>query len=169
MESLKAAGYVFLATLVTALVIVCLVSLPLQIAMIIIGAKYKDECSVEPLIPIYLIVAGAFGLVANCCSCGIRYQEGGQSEERSVNPMQLVVQLFIFAWFVCGNVWIYTNYQPNYDDTESAEYCNKTLYLFAFWATTSYHIITGLVLTCLCVAGVCAATKTCLQYMSIYP
>ena len=117
----------------------------------------------EPLIPIYLIVAGAGGLVANCCYCRIKYQD-----EESVNLIQPVAQVFIFAWFVCGNVLIYTNYQPNYDDPESAEYCNKTLYLFAFWATTSYHIITGLVLTCLCVAGVCAATMTCLQYMSIY-
>ena len=126
---------------------------------VFIGAKYTDQCAVEPLIPIYLIVTGACGLVANCCSGGTRYQEGGQREEGSVNPIQLVVQLFVFAWFVCGNVWIYTNYQPNYDDPESAEYCNKTLYLFAFWATTSYYIITGLALTCFCVYGFCAATE----------
>jgi len=130
---------------------------------VFIGSKYKDECPVEPLIPIYLIVAGAGGLVANCCSCGIRYQEGGQGEERSVNPIQSVVQLFTFAWFICGNVWIYKNYQPNYDDPESADYCNKTLYLFAFWVTNSYYIIFGLVLTCFCVAGTCAATAMCLQ------
>ena len=128
---------------------------------VFIGAKYKDECPVEPLIPIYLIVAGAFGLVANCCSCGIRYKEGGQSEERSVNPMQLVVQLFIFAWFVCGNVWIYTNYQPNYDDAESAEYCNKTLYLFAFWVTNSYYLIFVLVLICFCVTVAFAVRMIC--------
>ena len=128
---------------------------------VFIGAKYKDECPEEPLIPIYLIVAGAFGLVANCCSCGIRYQEGGQSEERSVNPMQLVVQLFIFAWFVCGNVWIYTNYQPNYDDAESTEYCNKTLYLFAFWATNSCYVIFVLVLICFCVTVAFAVRMIC--------
>ena len=130
---------------------------------VFIGAKYNDECPVEPLIPIYLIVAGACGLVANCFSCGTQYQRGGQREEGSIFPIQLVVQLFIFAWFVCGNVWIYTNYQPNYDDPESAEYCNKTLYLFAFWATTSHYIISGLVLTCFCVCGLCAATSACMQ------
>jgi len=124
---------------------------------VLIGVKYQDECPVEPLIPIYLIVAGACGLVGNCCSCGIRYQEGDQGGERSVNPLQLVVQLFVFAWFVCGNVWIYSNYQPNYADQESADYCNKTLYLFAFWVTNSYYIIHGLVLTCLCVGGTCVA------------
>lgn len=130
---------------------------------VFIGCKYEDECPVEPLIPIFLIVAGAFGLFANCCSGGVRYQEGGQREEGSVNPLQSVVQLFTFAWFICGNVWIYKNYQPNYADPESADYCNKTLYLFAFWATTSYYIIFGLVLTCFCVAGTCAATTMCLQ------
>jgi len=128
---------------------------------VFIGTKYKDECPVEPLIPIYLIVAGACGLVGNCCSCGARYQEGGQREEGSVNPIQLVVQLFVFAWFVCGSVWIYSNYEPNYADQESADYCNKTLYLFAFWVTNSYYIISGLVLICFCVAGIFAAIKNC--------
>ena len=113
----------------------------------------------EPLIPIYLIVAGAGGLVANCCSCGVRYQEGGQREEGSVNPIQLVVQLFTSAWFICGSVWIYTNYQPNYADPDSSDYCNKTLYLFAFWVITSYYIVSGLVLTWSCVAATFAATK----------
>jgi len=79
-----------------------------------------------------------------------------------------MVQLFMFAWFVCGSVWIYTNYQPNYADPESADYCNKTLYLFAFWVTTSYHIVSGVVLTCFCVASFFAATKTCIKCMSNY-
>ena len=108
------------------------------------------------MIPIYLIVAGAAGLVANCCSCGIKYQG-----VESINPVQLVAQLFILAWFVCGNVWIYTNYQPNYDDAESTEYCNKTLYLFAFWATNSCYVIFVLVLICFCVTVAFAVRMIC--------
>ena len=123
------------------------------------GAKYKDECPVEDMIPLYLIVAGAAGLFGNCCSCGIRFGSGGgDGEEKSVNPVQAIVQLFLFAWFVCGNVWIYANYEPNYTDPASADYCNKTLYLFAFWVTNSYYIIFGLVMVCVCLAGTCAAT-----------
>ncbi|KAL9953437.1 hypothetical protein ACROYT_G040858 [Oculina patagonica] len=152
-----ASAIVFLVTLVTAIFIVCLATIPLQIAMIVIGAKYKDECPVEDMIPLYLIVAGAAGLFANCCSCGIRYSGGDDDEEKTVNPVQAIVQLFLFAWFVCGNVWIYTNYEPNYTDPESADYCNKTLYLFAFWVTNSYYIIFGLIMVCVCLGGTCVA------------
>ncbi|XP_073461291.1 uncharacterized protein [Aquarana catesbeiana] len=37
----------------------------LSIAMIVIGALYIDKCSIEPMIPIYLIVAGAIHLVGS--------------------------------------------------------------------------------------------------------
>ncbi|KAJ7370662.1 hypothetical protein OS493_030776 [Desmophyllum pertusum] len=158
MEGLKAHGLVFLLTLVTAIVIMCLATFPLQIAMIVIGAKYKDECPVEDMIPIYLIVAGSAALFSNCCTCGITYKQRGNQEEQSVNPLQIVVQFFLFAWFICGNVWIYKNYEPNYTDPESPDYCHKTLYLFAFWVTNSYYIIFGLVLTCVCLAGTCAGS-----------
>ncbi|XP_020619607.1 uncharacterized protein LOC110057373 isoform X2 [Orbicella faveolata] len=162
LEALTAAASLSSATPLTALVISCLAALPLQISMIAIGAKYKDECPVEPSIPIYLIVAGAGGLVANCCSYGTRYQDGAEGEERCVNAiLQLVVQPFIFACFVYGNVLIYRNRQPNYADPESAYYCNKTLYLFAFWATNSYYIIFVLVLTRVCVVGFITVRMIC--------
>ena len=119
-----------------------------------LGAKYKDECPVEDMIPIYLIVAGAAGLFGNCCSCGIKFQQSGE-DEQTINPLQSLVQLFLFAWFICGNVWIYTNYEPNYTNPESPDYCHKTLYLFAFWVTNSYYIIFGFILVCLCFVGTC--------------
>ncbi|KAG9328726.1 hypothetical protein JZ751_011329 [Albula glossodonta] len=35
------------------------------------------------------------------------------------------------------NVWIYSIYPANYNETQTdIPYCNKTLYLFAFWITT---------------------------------
>ena len=107
----------------------------------------------ENMIPIYLIVAGAAGIFANCCTCGIRYNNGNE-EERSVNPLQAVVQTFLLAWFVCGNVWIYEIYEPNYTDPSSNDFCNKTLYLFAFWVTNSYYIIFGIVLLIMCLVGI---------------
>ena len=119
------------------------------------GTKYSDECPVENMIPIYLIVLGSTSLFYTCCVGGSRgYQSynpsGDQGEEQSVNPIRLLLDLFLLAWFICGYVWIYRNYQPNYDDPESDDYCNKTLYLFAFWASTSYLIASGigLLLTC---------------------
>jgi len=116
-----------------------------------LGTIFKDECPVENMIPIYLIVTGSAGVVANCCSCFIgrnRDPDSGEIKWEAVHPdpCKIFLQFFLFVWFICGNVWIYRNYQPNYDDPESTDYCNKTLYLFAFWATNSYYIIFVLVL-----------------------
>jgi len=77
------------------------------------GAKYKDDCPVESMIPIYLIVAGAVGIVTNCCNCGFKYTGSGDGEEKQINPLQAVVQLFLSAWFICGSVWIYELHRPH--------------------------------------------------------
>lgn len=108
------------------------------------------------MIPIYLIVAGAASLFANCCTCGVKYNQQ-ENDGQTVNPLQAFVQFFLFAWFICGNVWIYTNYEPNYTDPSSLGYCHKTLYLFAFWATNSAYILHGFVLVCFCCLGTCTA------------
>ncbi|XP_078350688.1 transmembrane protein 272-like [Oculina patagonica] len=165
METLIKYGSVFLITILITSFIVGLATIPLKIAMIVIGVKYKDECPVEDMIPIYVIVAGAGGLFTNCCCCcigmgynrGMRNSSGRDNEDRDKNPIERIVQTLLFAWFVCGNVWIYTNYEPNYTDPGSENYCNKTLYLFAFWVTNTYYIIYGLVMVCVCLGGTLAA------------
>ena len=45
-------------------------------------------------------------------------------------------------------MWIYSIYQPNYNKntTHVDPYCDKTLYLFAFWTTTLVYILLALFL-----------------------
>lgn len=125
------------------------------------GAKYKNECPVEDKIPIYLIVAGAVGVFRNLISLGQRAKQSDneqEGEEKKKRPLESILDCFLFVWFICGNVWIYQNYQPKYDDPfNSDEYCNKTLYLFAFWVTTATYILFGVMCCCLCCVGICAA------------
>lgn len=124
------------------------------------GAKYKNQCPVEDKIPIYLIVAGVVGVFRNLISLGQRVKqrdnedEEGQSRKR---PLESFLDCFLFVWFICGNVWIYQNYHPNYTDTDNPNYCHKTLYLFAFWVTTSMYIVVGVLCCCVCCVGICAA------------
>ncbi|XP_068683379.1 uncharacterized protein [Montipora foliosa] len=101
MEGLTA---VFFGTLLHSFMIVSCAQFPLFIADIVLGVKYKDECPVDKMIPIYLIVYGAANLFASCCVCFVVRQKSGGDEERSVNPVQAVVQLFLTSWFVCGSV-----------------------------------------------------------------
>eukprot|EP00794_Sanderia_malayensis_P007034 gene7034-7823_t len=66
-----------------------LILLALPMAMIVIGAQYKNECPVEPFIPIYLIVGGAIGMlktVMALCQRTINAEDGenDQTEEQSM-------------------------------------------------------------------------------------
>lgn len=138
----------------------------MPIAQIAIGTIYLNECPREHYIPIYLIVVGVFGLILSLLSCLPCAKE---SEEGTSNPLSTIcttwnslTSVFLFCWFIAGNVWIYSIYQPNYtkNATDVSSYCNKTLYLFAFWTTTLVYILIGLffvcgflVLLCFCLCG----------------
>lgn len=105
----------------------------------------------ENMIPFYLIIGGSFGLSSIYFLLG-----GGKvtccDNETTANPLvaNSLMQLFLFAWFIAGNVWIYKNYEPNYADPSSPDFCHKTLYLFAFWVTNSRHILFGVVFCIMC-------------------
>lgn len=49
-----------------------------------------------------------------------------------------------------GCVWIYRIYKPNYTDRTKGEFCDPTLYQFAFWLVTSVYLIIGLLISCMC-------------------
>ncbi|XP_061565547.1 transmembrane protein 272-like [Cololabis saira] len=138
----------------------------LPIAQIAIGAVYLHDCPRQPYIPIYLIVVGVFGIILSVLPC-----LPGTQDPKDAPPTPLgrictcwnsLTSIFLFCWFITGNVWIYSIYQPNYNKTTTAvdPFCDKTLYLFAFWSTTLIYILLGLflligfcVLFCFCLCG----------------
>ncbi|KAM9836925.1 transmembrane protein 272 [Aulostomus maculatus] len=130
-------------------------------AQIAIGAVYLDECPAQKYIPIYLMVVGVFGLVLTILSCLPCAQE---PKDGTTNPLSRVCAIwnsltsfFLFCWFIAGNVWIYSIYEPDYNkNTTNVDlYCNKTLYLFAFWTTTLVYILLLLFLFVGCCVLVC--------------
>ncbi|XP_019898902.2 transmembrane protein 272-like isoform X3 [Esox lucius] len=136
------------------------------VANIVIGSVYLNDCPRQPYIPIYLIVLGAMGVVpvfSSCC-CLISTPDSTSSLKVLCNICSGLVSLFLLCWFICGNVWIYSIYQPNYNKNIpnynqtliNNLYCNRTLYLFAFWSNIlAYLILLGLcvVLCCGCCCG----------------
>ena len=51
--------------------------------------------------------------------------------------------------FVClGAVWVYSTHYPNYNPTSGEQYCQKTVYLFAYWFTNLSWVAVGLMLLC---------------------
>ena len=54
-----------------------------------------------------------------------------------------------------GNVWIYEMFDDYVaDDTAHPRYCHRTLYLFAFWVTTSAYILMTCFVCCVSVTGI---------------
>lgn len=120
----------------------------MPIAQIAIGAVHLDDCPRQHYIPIYLIVVGVFGLVLSLLSCLPCAKKSEDPISRLCTAWNSLVSFFLFCWFIAGNVWIYSIYQPNYNkNTTSVDaYCDRTLYLFAFWTTTLVYILLGVFL-----------------------
>uniref|UniRef100_A0A3Q2V809 Si:dkey-19b23.12 n=1 Tax=Haplochromis burtoni TaxID=8153 RepID=A0A3Q2V809_HAPBU len=121
----------------------------LNIPQLAIGGIYLHECPRQHYIPIYLIVLGVFSVFSVLLSCLPCSKE---PEEGTSNPLNTIYKawtsltiLFYICWVIAGDVWIYSIYQPNYDKntTNVDPYCNKTLYLFAFWINTLFNISVG--------------------------
>uniref|UniRef100_A0A673AGS9 Si:dkey-19b23.12 n=2 Tax=Sphaeramia orbicularis TaxID=375764 RepID=A0A673AGS9_9TELE len=129
----------------------------MPIAQITIGAVYLDECPVQTYIPVYLVVLGVFGLMLtllSCLPCAQQPKDGPPNPlNRLCTAWNSLTSFFLFCWFIAGNVWIYSIYQPNYNrnTTHLDSYCHRTLYLFAFWTTTLVYVLLGLFL----VGGCC--------------
>ncbi|XP_075427304.1 transmembrane protein 272-like isoform X2 [Ascaphus truei] len=133
-------------------VIFGLVWTALGIAMIVIGAIHINQCNIEPYIPIYLIVAGAFSF-----SFWVLFPlEFCLPKARKI--LSVLVALFCFAWFIAGSVWVfrvYNTYPGN---------CDRTLYLFAFSILIIHYIFIGLgivfsLIFCFCVGRTACCRK----------
>ncbi|XP_041740951.1 transmembrane protein 272-like [Coregonus clupeaformis] len=104
---------------------------------------------------------GAFGLALALLSCLPCAQDSDGIDPNPLNHLcttwSTLASFFLFCWFISGNVWIYSIYQPNFNQTLTEDpYCNKTLYLFAFWTTTLAYVVLGLLLLGGCCMLVCA-------------
>uniref|UniRef100_A0A3Q2Q9U1 Uncharacterized protein n=1 Tax=Fundulus heteroclitus TaxID=8078 RepID=A0A3Q2Q9U1_FUNHE len=125
------------------------------------SAVYLDECPVQAEIPIYLIVLGVLQLVvmftAGCCNP--LKPDSLKKPKLTWIIWRSILTMFFFCWFITGNVWIYSIYEPSYNKntTDVNSYCNKTVYLLSFWITTLVYILLGLFLLagCLLLSALC--------------
>ncbi|XP_064489758.1 transmembrane protein 272-like [Ornithodoros turicata] len=132
--------------------------LPLHIAMIVVGALYLNDCPVEKFIPIFLVTGGTVGTVKdilNICKRRSENEEG--TAQIGISCCTGILYTFMFGWFIAGCVWVFGNYQPDFDDPTSAKYCNKTLYNFAFGTLIASFALTGFMCLRECCMKACAS------------
>ncbi|XP_066275118.1 transmembrane protein 272-like [Branchiostoma lanceolatum] len=138
------------------------------VAMIAMGALsvYLQDCPIQRMIPIYLLVFGCFALLKSLISLfeRCRNHHDNESEKNAKpNPLEGLISCFLFAWFIAGNYWIYSVYTTvNSTDPLDANFCQPILYQFAFWVTTAMYIVVGLfvlVTFCCCCTVCCMISK----------
>ncbi|RVE67248.1 hypothetical protein OJAV_G00115720 [Oryzias javanicus] len=78
-----------------------------MIAAVGVGILHRDQCPLEPHIPVYLTVTGASGI----CSL-----------------------LACFTWLITGSFWVYSVYPPSSSGWDRS--CHRTTYMLAFTVTT---------------------------------
>lgn len=124
----------------------------LSIAMVIVGSMHVDNCPVEPKIPIYLIVAGVFHLMAFVL---IPLK---MVAEKVAYCIESVLGIFSFCWFIAGSVWVFRVYQEN------PRRCNDLAYKCAFGILIFEYIflafVVGVICLLTCCAGLLAAADT---------
>ncbi|XP_029177460.1 uncharacterized protein LOC114945394 [Nylanderia fulva] len=128
------------------------VTIVVPICMMVIGGLYLYDCPQGEYIPVYLLVGGGFGVFKQLLtlSARVRQRQEERDEERiRQSPTQTLINCFMLGWFIIGSMWVYKEYEPNYDPA-LGKYCNKTLYLFAFWLITSVYICLGIITAGLC-------------------
>ncbi|RWS05939.1 uncharacterized protein B4U79_01304, partial [Dinothrombium tinctorium] len=133
--------------------------------MILIGASYMDQCRAEN-IPTFLLVGGLVWVLKNLlkfwssCRSNTSDPEAEADNQARQKRHESLLNCFLFGWFIAGCVLVYRIYPPNYTDPSDPNYCNRTVYLYAFWLVTSTFIIFGLFMGCLCCLTVSAVLSS---------
>ncbi|XP_073419329.1 transmembrane protein 272-like [Dendrobates tinctorius] len=122
--------------------------------MITIGVLYKNECPLKPLIPIYLIVAGA-SYILTILLLPLRY-----SCRQLCAVLEVFLLIFIICWLITGSVWVFSIHLVY------PLLCNTVLYQFSFGVLVFQYIYIVIVSVTLvlviCFTGFKSLTKASL-------
>ncbi|CAF1016318.1 unnamed protein product [Adineta ricciae] len=137
-----------------ALLVVLIISTFLPMAALTIGQIYKSECPIQPWIPRWVTVFGSVGLSASCLMFVILFINFKWHPEKEIGKYVsgciLCLLLFFFlAWLIAGSVWIFSvKPKIQFVQTNATNYCQETLYKFAFGLTLAQYSLIGVLMCC---------------------
>ena len=134
-----------------------------------IGSAYYGQCSIEPLIPIFMIVFGLCGILKSTeilikhlivcfkCSCLARWKRHSKLKYLFIvwRVLDAIFNLISLAWVIAGSYWIFHVYGELQDSRFDRELCHPVLYKFAFGMMISCYIVVGLTCCCVCGCSLC--------------
>lgn len=166
---------IFIASVGCSILSLILACIP--ICMIYFGLKHVNDCPASNFIPAYVIVTGLIAFIDQVIHfvqyrCITRFKKTEETSTETTTDKKKVSTnfstqfiLFRLIWTIIGAVFIYGAYKPNYEDKTADNYCNETVYLFAFWPLTLLLVFFGIVIACSCcccsagIAGACFGKK----------
>ncbi|XP_073410785.1 transmembrane protein 272-like isoform X1 [Dendrobates tinctorius] len=108
----------------------------MSISMIAMGAVYKDNCPLQPFIPIYLMVSGVTMLVAVL----LYFLEFMWNIYSRV--LGGIILTFSLVWLIAGSVWVF-GVVSEYEDPAQ---CNDAVYYFTFAMVIAQYLLIAVVL-----------------------
>ncbi|KAF6199981.1 hypothetical protein GE061_006279 [Apolygus lucorum] len=148
---------ILLAGTIGCTIAIC-VTIVIPIAMFCVGSNYFNDCPLNPNIPLYLLLGGLLGAFKQFLQffhrVNTRQRPDEEEDIERGSSLQSLINCFMMAWFILGSYWVYKEYEPNYDPLKGP-WCNKTLYLFAFWQITFIYILFAFMTVCLCSISLC--------------
>ncbi|KAH3786505.1 hypothetical protein DPMN_164612 [Dreissena polymorpha] len=153
----------------TCWLVVCVVAIGLVglgIAKIVMVAIYLNDCPLEHMIPIWLIVSGVVPILFGCSGRGNNDDSGENSGGGyCAKVVGLIGLLFNMAWLICGSIWIYPNYgKMKADDfvpctenitTGCTNDCHQPLLIFSVAMVTIdwiFFVLWSVLIGCTCFA-----------------
>ena len=136
--------------------------------MIAIGIVNFKNCPIQKMIPMWLIVFGGLAIIKNLSTLiqrvisfrtrgglptSVNLDQNQQSSSSTIlNVLDSFMALFLIIWFICGNIWVYSNSRDvqHLDNTLLSTYCDVLTYKFAFWIITSIYMLLGLACAIFC-------------------
>ncbi|XP_063724178.1 transmembrane protein 272-like [Symsagittifera roscoffensis] len=126
-------------------------------SMFFTGALKLNDCPAEPFIPKWLLVMGIFGLLRLLVSQVCNRMVDDDEENCCQGACECMLEVFLFAWFVAGSVWVFRTYGDVSYTKDSENYCERPLFRFSFVIQLGTYILMGSSLCCCCMFGCMAA------------
>jgi len=145
---LKLISSILCGSIITTVVLIIFTAF--HILQIFVGVINIEKCPIQSMIPIWLIVMGVGSLILSfiriICNVMVLVKKRKSLEaERETSLFNWFIcfsTLFLFVWFIFGNLLVYSKWNSvKYDKDLTNNYCDKLTYLIAFWSLNIPFII----------------------------
>lgn len=121
----------------------------LSIAFITIGFVYLQDCELEPMIPMWLVIQGLlilFGFVVERSSRCFQAKKPPSASSSSsssfctsfasssppVRVLSIILTLVSIAWLTAGNLWVFGAFRQKVIASDGEESCDPVVYIISY-------------------------------------